>query len=155
MADLIDGVEVKILKRHYDDRGFFEEIIRVDDDFFKEGFGQWSHSVMYTDVIKSWHIHSRQCDWWAVPIGVILTVLYDKRIDSKTRGSINEFIMGNEPFVLKIPPGVAHGCKVLQGPAHLMYITSELYDVENPDEGRIPHDSANIGYDWLQHSVIK
>ena len=30
--------------------------------------------------------------------------------------------------VLKIPPGIAHGCQVVQGPAHLFYVTSHVYD---------------------------
>jgi dTDP-4-dehydrorhamnose 3,5-epimerase len=48
--------------------------------------------------------------------------------------------------VLKIPPGVAHGYRVIQGPVHLFYITSQTYDPK--DEGRIPHDDPSIGYDW-------
>jgi dTDP-4-dehydrorhamnose 3,5-epimerase len=58
-----------------------------------------------------------------------------------------------EPVVVAIPPGVAHGCKVLQGPSILFYITSETY---NPnDEGRIPHDDPTVGYDWLAMPPIK
>ena len=50
-----------------------------------------------------------------------------------------------------IPPGVAHGYKVLNtGPSMLIYATDRFY---NPaDEGRIPHNDAKINYDWeLQH----
>jgi len=45
---------------------------------------------------------------------------------------------------LKIPPGVAHGCRTLEL-THLLYITPHVYDPE--DEGRIPHDDQSIGYD--------
>ena len=36
---------------------------------------------------------------------------------------------------------------------NLFYITSTTYDPE--DEGRIPHDDPEIGYDWLQGPPIK
>ena len=61
---MIDGVVIKKLVTHNDRRGFFREIIRVTDDFFKEGFGQWSHSLMFEGVTKAWHHHKIQTDWW-------------------------------------------------------------------------------------------
>ena len=152
---MIDGVGLKSLETHRDERGFFREIIRVKDDFFEEGFGQWSHSLMYPGVIKAWHIHKQQTDWWYVGTGVLKIVLYDKRPESSTYRQIMEIMLGDyhDARVLKIPPGVAHGCKCMSGPANLFYITSHTYDPE--DEGRIPHDDPEIGYDWLQGPPIK
>ncbi len=151
----IEGVEIKRLVTHRDARGFFREIIRVTDDFFGEGFGQWSHSRMFAGVAKAWHIHWKQVDWWYVPIGNVKAVLCDLRPDSPTYKVIQEVYMGDnyDPIVLKIPPGVAHGVKVLSGEAHLFYITSRVYDPE--DEGRIPHDDPDIGYDWTALPPIK
>ncbi len=152
---MIDGVAFKELETHLDERGFFREIIRVNDDFFEEGFGQWSHSLMFAGVIKAWHIHKKQTDWWYVSTGVLTVVLYDKRPESSTYRQIMEIMLGDyhDARVLKIPPGVAHGCKCMSGPANLFYITSHTYDPE--DEGRIPHDDPEIGYDWLQGPAIK
>ena len=152
---MIDDVVLKDLTTHRDERGFFREIIRATDDFFKEGFGQWSHSLMYPGVIKAWHIHKKQTDWWYVCSGVLKVVLYDKRPESSTYRQSMEIMLGDsqEDKVLKIPPGVAHGCKCLSGPANLFYITSHTYDPE--DEGRIPHDDPEIGYDWLRGPPIK
>ena len=146
---MIDGVEIKKLSTHSDERGFFREIIRVTDPFFKEGFGQFSHSRMHQGVIKAWHIHEHQVDWWYVAGGVLKVVLYDRRLDSPTTRETLELMMGeNQPAqVLRIPPGVAHGCVCRSGPTDLFYITSKVYDPE--DEGRIPHDDAELGYDWL------
>jgi dTDP-4-dehydrorhamnose 3,5-epimerase len=67
----IDGVVARELVTHLDERGFFREIIRTTDDFFADGFGQWSHSLMYQGVIKAWHIHEKQVDWWYVASGVL------------------------------------------------------------------------------------
>jgi len=152
---VIEGVVFKDLVTHPDERGFFRELIRVTDDFFAEGFGQWSHSLMYPGVIKAWHIHYKQVDWWYVPIGVLKVALHDLRPESPTYRQTMEFLLGEDQpaRVVRIPPGVAHGCKVISGPAHLFYVTSRVYDPA--DEGRIPHDDPEIGYDWLKGPPIK
>jgi dTDP-4-dehydrorhamnose 3,5-epimerase len=152
---MIDGIVLKELVTHTDDRGFFREIIRVTDDFFPEGFGQWSHSLMYQGVAKAWHIHKVQVDWWYVAGGVLKVALHDTRTESATAGETMELLMGDNQAakVLRIPPGVAHGCKCISGPAHLFYVTSQVYDPA--DEGRIAHDDSVIGYDWLKTPVIK
>ncbi|MDD5131484.1 MAG: dTDP-4-dehydrorhamnose 3,5-epimerase family protein [bacterium] len=152
---MIKGVVLKDLVTHIDERGFFQEIIRVTDDFFKEGFGQLSLSRMYQGVIKAWHIHKTQIDWWYVAGGVIRVALYDNRQDSPTYKEKMEILMGtNQPArVLRIPPGVAHGCKCLSGPADLFYVTSSVYN--SAEEGRIVFDDKEIGYDWLKGPVIK
>lgn len=153
--NMLDGVEIKKLVTHTDKRGFFQEIIRLTDDLFKEGFGQWSVSQMYHGVIKAWHVHQKQVDWWYVANGVLKVALYDTRKESPTYKNTQEIYMGdNQPtIVLRIPPGVAHGCKCLSGPANLFYITSNIYDPD--DEGRIPYNDPEIGYDWLKGPEIK
>lgn len=152
---LIDGVQTKQLVRHRDDRGYFEELIRVTDEFFKEGFAQLSRSLMFPGVIKAWHVHKTQVDWWYCGKGTLKAVLYDARPDSPTYKQRNEFILGEngEDMIVKIPPGVAHGCKVMGDTAELYYVTSKTYDPE--EEGRIAHDDPEIGYDWLQRPPIK
>jgi len=151
---MINGVEFKELVTHVDERGFFREIVRVTDPFFKEGFGQWSHSLMYQDVIKAWHVHQIQIDWWYVASGVLKVGLYDSRRDSSTFGETMTFMMGEnqEAQVLRIPTGVAHGCKCISGPANLFYITSQTYNPE--DEGRIAYDAPEIDFDWLSGPEI-
>lgn len=148
---MIDGVVLRDLVTHPDQRGFFREILRVDD---AGEFGQWSHSLMFDGVIKAWHHHKRQTDWWYVCSGVLRVALYDLRVDSPTRGQTMDFLMGDlQPArVLKVPPGVAHGCKTIQGPVNLLYLTSRIYDPA--DELRIPHDDPAIGFDWLSPPPI-
>lgn len=153
MKKLIEGVQIKKLIRHRDERGFFEEIIRISDDFFTEGFGQLSHSLMYPGVIKAWHVHVTQIDWWYVAKGHLHVALYDTRKKSPTYKVLNVFELGEdeEDIVLKIPPGVAHGCKVTKGISELFYVTSKTYSPA--EEGRIPHDDPGIGYDWQKIPV--
>ena len=146
----IEGVEVKELLTHADERGFFREIIRETDPFFGH-FGQWSHSLMYAGSAKAWHHHAKQTDWWYA-IGSLKVALYDLREGSPTRGALVEFFMGDRfARCVKIPPGVAHGCRALEL-SHLLYLTSAVYDPE--DEGRLPHDDPTIGYDWTAFPKI-
>ena len=152
---MIEGVVIKALKTHKDERGFFREIIQGTDGFFAEGFGQWSHSLMFNDVIKAWHYHEIQTDWWYVCSGVLRVGLCDMRSDSETYKKTMDFYMGDfQPAqVIKIPPGVAHGCKTVQGPVNLFYITSHVYNPD--DEIRIPYDDPEIDFDWLKVPPIK
>jgi dTDP-4-dehydrorhamnose 3,5-epimerase len=153
--DMINGVVLKDLITHADDRGFFREIVRTSDYYFKEGFGQCSHSLMFDGVIKAWHFHNIQTDWWYVFNGVLRVGLYDSRPDSSTYNLTMDFLMGDlqQPRVVKIPPGVVHGCKTVQGPVHLFYITSHIYNPD--DEIRIPYNDSRIDFDWLKGPAIK
>lgn len=154
------GVQFKILKSHGDDRGFFREIFRENEPIFSGGhFAQWSHSFMQKDVVKAWHYHNVQYDWWYLPIGQILTGLIDFREESPTFKKRLFFKMGESHFgkdtlalSLCIPPGVLHGCRVLSDCAHLFYITSKTYD--SKDEGRYPFDSSEVGYDWGEGAIV-
>lgn len=151
---MIDGIQTKNLIRHPDERGFFEELLRVNDPIFAEGFGQLSRSSMTTGVVKAWHIHKSQIDWWYIVQGTIKVALYDYRPSSTTYKELNEYTLGSggQDIILKIPAGVAHGLKVIAGPAELVYVTSGIYS--KGEEGRIPYDDALIGYDWVQGMAI-
>lgn len=148
-SSLILGVVQKRLIRHSDDRGFFEEILRDDDQLLRQ-FGQASLSMSYPGVIKAFHYHERQDDLWFFPVGQAQVVLHDLREGSPTYGVTNVFYMGeHNPSLLVIPVGVAHGYRVL-GPTPLLivYFTTESYDPSNPDERRIPWNDPSIGFDW-------
>jgi dTDP-4-dehydrorhamnose 3,5-epimerase len=158
--DEIIGVECKALKTFPDDRGFFREIIRSTDPLFSNGeFGQWSHSKMTKNVVKAWHYHHVQTDWWYVPLGQIRTVLYDNRSESPTFRRKMEILMGESSVnseavmtCIRIPPGVLHGCKVLSNEAHLFYITSHTYDPN--EEGRLPFNSTLVDHDWGPDVIV-
>lgn len=151
---MIEGIHFKNLVTHNDDRGFFRELIRENDPIFEQGFGQWSHSLMFDNVIKAWHYHNIQTDWWYVVTGVLRVGLCDLRESSATYKHTMDFLMGDfqQPRVLVIPPGIAHGCKTVQGPVNLFYVTSHVYNTN--DEIRIPYDSNQIDFDWLKGPAI-
>ena len=146
---MIEGVKIKKLVKHCDDRGFFVEILR-DDDELLEKFGQTSFTLTYPGIIKAFHWHKKQTDLWFVASGMAQVVLHDLREDSSTKGETQVIYAGEaEPQLILIPPGIAHGYKVLGvKPVQLFYHTTESYNRESPDEERIPFDDPKIGFDW-------
>ena len=157
----IHGVSIKLLKSHGDERGFFREVVRSSDAFFtKSQFGQWSHSYMQKNVVKAWHYHHQQIDWWYLPIGQIETVLFDNREESPTyrqkmiirMGETKKYGADTLEACVMIPPGVLHGCKVLSDEAHLFYITSMTYDPN--EEGRFPYNSDLVGHAWGDEVIV-
>ena len=145
----IQGVKFKKLLRHSDDRGFFEEIIRDDENIVKK-FGQLSASKTNPGVIKAFHYHEKQDDIWFFPCGNAKVVLHDIRENSESKSVTEVFFMGeDDPAALLIPAGVAHGYQVLGNkPVVITYLTTQSYDSKNPDEKRIEYNDPKIGFDW-------
>ncbi|HEV2447222.1 MAG TPA: dTDP-4-dehydrorhamnose 3,5-epimerase family protein, partial [Candidatus Sulfopaludibacter sp.] len=84
--------------------------------------------------------------------GQLQVVMLDLRVEAATFGAVNTLYLGEwRPWRLRIPPGVAHGYKVVGTEAALIvYATDRFYDPS--DEGRIAYDDPDFNYDWeLQH----
>ena len=146
---MIDGVRIKKLTTHSDDRGYFRELFRGDEKIF-EAVGQTSATKTYPGVIKAFHWHKYQDDFWYCASGMIRAVLHDLRDGSPTKGETNQYIMGDDaPLGLVIPRGVAHGYQVLGTTSALvLYHATKEYDPKQPDEERIAFDDPAIGFDW-------
>ncbi|MEO8257202.1 MAG: dTDP-4-dehydrorhamnose 3,5-epimerase family protein [Acidobacteriota bacterium] len=145
---MIDGVVIKSLVTHADDRGYFREVIRSSDALFAAGFGQLGHSLVHPGITKAWHGHQRQSQWTYVASGVLRVALHDCRPDAKTYRTTHELLLGDHQAaaVYLLPPGVVHGYRCLAGPAHVIYVTSDVYDLT--EEIRLPYDDPAIAYDW-------
>lgn len=156
--NVISGLEIKELTSHGDDRGFFREIIRSSDAFFEDdGFKQWSHSKMQKNVVKAWHYHHTQIDWWYIGMGAAEAVFYDNREESETYKTKQIVMMGDKELggnevCVKIPKGVLHGLKVTSDFAHLFYITSQVYNRD--DEGRFAYNSNIVDHDWGEEVIV-
>lgn len=154
-ADLIEAVEVQPYALWPDDRGYFLEVARLRKGLVSEfppETTQVSAALNYPGIIKAFHYHRFQTDFWVPAAGLLQVALVDLREASRTFGVKNTFYVGNlRPWQLRIPPGVAHGYKVIgRDPSMLVYVTNRTYDPS--DEGRIPYNDVNIAYDWeLQH----
>src|SRR5688572_16089324 len=132
-ADLIIGVAIEPLAVWPDDRGHFLEVLRTGRGL-ASGFAaettQVSATVTYPGVVKAFHYHLRQYDCWTIVKGMLQVGLVDMRKESPTFGRKNTLYLGElRPWQLLIPPGVAHGYKVLGSDAAvLVYVTSRFYD---------------------------
>ncbi len=159
----IDGVRVKTLVKRADARGYFiEQLKRGDrDDDGNEflpaaPFAQMSRSLAYArggnppELIKAFHWHKRQWDYWDIVQGNARVVLADLREDSPTAGVIQTLCIGeNSPAMVAIPPYVAHGYQALDlRDVMLTYYVTEPYDATAPDEGRLAWNDSRIGFDW-------
>jgi dTDP-4-dehydrorhamnose 3,5-epimerase len=149
--ELIAGVVVQPFDVWPDDRGFFLEVQRIGRGLaahFPPETTQISAAINYAGTIKAFHYHLHQTDCWTPVKGLFQVVLADLRAGSPTFGKRNTLYVGAlRPWQILIPPGVAHGYKVIGGEeALLVYLTDNFY---NPhDEGRIPFDNPGIAYDW-------
>jgi dTDP-4-dehydrorhamnose 3,5-epimerase len=146
---MIKDVIIKKLQGHADERGCLTEILRCDDDVFKR-FGQIYVSLNYPGVIRAWHYHKKQDDFWAVLKGMVKVVLYDAREDSPTHGEVQEVFLGEQNMsLLIIPIGVMHGYKTIgTEPSLLVNMPTEPYIASEPDEYRLPYNTDEIPYDW-------
>jgi dTDP-4-dehydrorhamnose 3,5-epimerase len=146
---VIEGVEIKQLTKHADERGSLMELLRCDDAIFRK-FGQAYVSLNYPGVVRGWHYHRKQDDHIAVVKGMAKVALYDAREGSPTQGQVDEFFLGEQNnILLKIPMGVMHGYKTVGvEPSLLINFPTEPYDPQQPDEYRLPWDTDQIPYDW-------
>ena len=146
---MIDGVFIKKIIRQRSKNGFFAELLKEDDPFFYH-IKQTSYSETLPGVIKAFHYHFKQDDVWFVTKGNVMTVLYDLRDNSVTKGKTQVIRMGvDNPLLVFIPRGVAHGYKVLgKQIAGVIYHTTASYNPK--DEFRILFDDPKIGFDWTK-----
>ena len=150
-ADLIAGVRVQPLAVYPDDRGYFLEVQRLGRGLaagFPPDTSQISAAVNFAGTVKAFHYHLHQTDCWTPVKGMLQVALVDLRAGSPTFGHRNTMYVGPmRPWQILIPPGVAHGYKVIgHEDALLVYMTDQFY---NPrDEGRLPYNDPSINYDW-------
>ena len=145
----IEGVEIVELKRFNDDGGSMTELGRLDAGVHKQlpGFvaKQVNYSTLEPLAIKAFHLHKRQTDVWFVPpTDKLLLVLADVRAGSATEGTLMRVVLGDgNSRLVRIPPGVAHGCRNLR-PAQagqiIYFVDVQFSTDEHCDEGRIPWD---------------
>jgi dTDP-4-dehydrorhamnose 3,5-epimerase len=103
--------------------------------------GQVNVSSIYSGVVKAWHRHHKQVDFWIPIRGTLKCAVYnpDKEIFS-------QFIFGEKnPGVLAIPKGSWHGMSTVGDEiATLLYYVTEEYNLEDPDEERLPPNAHKI-----------
>ncbi len=101
--------------------------------------GQANFSVQYPGVVKAWHRHARQTDFWICLQGHIKVGIHRESDGKSWCAVIGEKRAG----VMIIPPPLWHGAATVgDTQAGLLYYVTHAYDPKNPDEERRAFDSV-------------
>jgi dTDP-4-dehydrorhamnose 3,5-epimerase len=141
---MLKGIIVKPLKRSFDERGSFTELMRADwkEILSEDQIVQANFSTTFPAVIRAWHRHLRgQIDCFLVLKGVLKICVYDD--ESK---ELDEIISTDQNLqIVKVPGHYWHGFKVISDEtAWLVYFTTKLYNYSSPDEERRPWNDEKI-----------
>lgn len=149
MSRLIDGIAVKRLKPHADERGRLVELLRRDDPIASP-FAQLNIVTAWPGVVKGWRRHREQGGLFAVASGQIKLVVHDDRDESETRGETNEFFVGDHnPVLVRVPAGVLYGFKGIgDREAVVVHLPDRPYNANDPDEDRVDPHVGEVAYDW-------
>jgi len=144
---LIAGVVIHPLRQIRDQRGAVLHMLRADAPHF-EGFGEIYFSMVLPGAIKAWKRHHEMVMNFAVPVGRIKLAIYDDRLDSPTRGTVQELTIGNEHYgLVRIPPGVWYGFQgVAEEPSLIANCATLAHDPLESES--IDAYAENIPYHW-------
>ena len=147
----IDGVRVYEVRNVTKGRGQLTEIFRSDWDLDGGEIDQIFQVLLDGGEVSAWHVHRVTMDRLFVNLGAVRIVLYDARSDSPTFGLVNEYRFGlHRPALLVIPAGIWHGLQNLRNtPSTVLNMVDMAYSYENPDQWRLPWDSAEIPYRFM------
>ena len=145
-GDLLpDGVRLRPLQPHADERGVFTELFR---DEWRAGVApvQWNAVSSRAGVLRGVHVHPRHSDYLTLVSGRATVGLRDLRRASPTAGRCALVAMeGGAPAALTIPNGVAHGF-LFHEPSLHVYAVSHAWDPA--DELGCRWDDPDLGLAW-------
>ncbi len=149
----LDGLVLLRAKVHQDSRGFFLETYRASD-FAELGlptaYAQDNHARSEAGVLRGLHYQispAAQGKLIRVTSGTVFDVAVDIRPGSPTFGQWEGVTLSDDQQdMLYIPPGFAHGYKVLSNEADLVYKVTSEYRADL-DRG-IRWDDPTIGISW-------
>jgi dTDP-4-dehydrorhamnose 3,5-epimerase len=140
-----DGLQLVELEDHGDGRGVFRELYR-DAWAASATPVQWNMVWSKPNVLRGVHVHPDHVDHLTVAIGEMILGVHDFRPDSRTRGlSAMLRLVGDDPFLVEIPPGVAHGFYFPVASAHV-YGVSRAFD--GHDGFACRWDDPGLGFVW-------
>lgn len=156
-APQIDGVWVQALKKNRSENGAFMEYLRLDESGVQGLPGQLTPrqiSVSWAAAgrVNAFHIHVKgpQNEIWCVLSGQLVVWLVDCRDGGATLGAQRKLVLsGEQPTLVHIPSGVAHGYQAGADGATLLYTMDAQFNLADPNEGRLPWDFFGAGL-WAE-----
>ena len=104
--------------------------------------------------IRAWGLHQESTDRLFVVKGLVSIVVYDGRLDSPTRGCLNEWkVSERNPGLVVIPPNLYHGWKNIgTSEAFIINMPSSAYNHDAPDaldlDYHSPHAGSVVPFRW-------
>ena len=144
----IEGVVVTPLKQINDERCSVFHVMKNNSDTFYS-FGEAYFSKIYKNIIKGWKYHKEMKQNFCVPYGELKLVLFDYRVNSSTRGVINEIILNDDENYMRvtIPENIWYSFKCLSIDYCLLLNIANIKHKENES---LNMDLKNdiIPYEW-------
>ena len=145
-APQIEGVWMQALRKNRSENGAFMEYLRLNDAGVQDLPGpltprQISVSWAAAGRINAFHIHvkAEQNEIWCVLSGQLVVWLVDCREGSASLGTRRKLVLsGEQPTLVHIPSGVAHGYQAGEAGATLIYTMDAQFNLADPNEGRLP-----------------
>ena len=145
MDRIINGVIINETKKIRAEKGDIWHVLKKSDKGFS-GFGEVYFSNINFNEIKGWNLHKRMTLNLIVPLGEVLFVLYDPRLDSTSKGIYNTFTISSEKYNrITIPPKIYLGFKGLSKPSSLVLNVASIEHDKNEIEKL---ELSSLEYDW-------
>ncbi len=148
----LEGVFVLEPAVFSDARGFFLESYNeraLAEAGIHEHFVQDNQSYSTLNVVRGLHYQIRQTQGKLVRaiVGEILDVIVDLRKSSRTFGKWSSVpLTDRNKHMLWIPPGLAHGFRVVSESAHVLYKATDYYCPEA--ERTLAWNDPDLKIDW-------
>lgn len=148
----LPGLLLAELRAFADQRGLFKEIFRASGPFVQEHgltFVQDNFSLSHRGVLRGMH-GQHPCSQGKLVTcltGEVFDVAVDARLGSPTYGQWEGFLLSGENHLqLFIPEGFLHGFLVLEGPAVLLYKTTQEF--QPAGDYTVKWDDPDLGIEW-------
>lgn len=140
----IDGIRFRPARPVPHEDGTLAEIARMEWPEMDQPIVHVHVTTTEPGRIRAWGLHQRSTDRLFVVRGLVSIVVYDGRLDSPTRGMLNEFkVSERNPGLLVIPPNVYHGWKAIgTDEAFVVNMPTSTYNHDSPDALDLPYSSA-------------
>jgi len=145
---IIEGVVLTPLKQIKDERGAVFHVMKNDSETFYS-FGEAYFSKINKKIIKGWKLHKEMKQNFCVPYGKLKLVLFDNRINSNSKGVINEIILSDDKNYIRvtIPENIWYSFKCLSDDYCLLL---NIANIKHNKNESIQMDLNNniIPYTW-------
>lgn len=144
----IEGVVCQPLKQIDDPRGAILHMLRNDSALYM-GFGEIYFSEIKPGVVKAWKRHLKMTQHLVVPVGLVRLVVYDDRLDSRTKGQQLEILMGRpgKYCLVRIQPMLWYGFQGIDRGTSLIANCTDIPHDPEETEG-LDKNTDRIPYQW-------